>query len=551
MSITIGQILAGHYKIVKSLSSGGFGETYIAEDIHRPGNPQCVLKHLKPANSSPESLSTARRLFNSEAQVLEKLGEHPQIPRLFAYFEENEEFYLVEEFIDGHPLSAELPLGQRWSEIQVKTMLEDMLGILEFVHGQGVIHRDIKPDNIMRRESDNKLVLIDFGAIKEMRNEAIPKTAQGSATVAIGTPGYMPTEQGRGKPRPSSDLYALGMIGVQALTGMFPHQLREDDETGEIRWQDQASASPALAAMLSQMIRYHFKDRYKTATEVAIALRTLGSAGSIPPTEVANHEERSPNLPPTREAIAPPSLPQPPLPPQPLPPTPNPQPKPQNKTPIWIGVGVAIILLCGVGGFAYVQSQNSRQTNVRVQPNLTPEVSTTPTPTPEATPEPEPATLLYRVVNVAWEDSLHIRSGPSANNRTMGCIPYDGIDVEVSEDSEAKGSWLQVHYKGMTGWVNSKYLSKQAGTVEGRSQRDFGRVDNPYRVSDVASNDVLYILDAPGAENKIVGCIPYDGRDVAVVGTGVSITTQIRTSMWVPIKYKGVSGWVNSTYLSQ
>ncbi|MGL4500754.1 MAG: protein kinase domain-containing protein, partial [Planktothrix sp.] len=243
----IGTTLAGHYQIVKSLSSGGFGETYIAEDTHRPGNPQCVLKHLKPANSSPQGLQIARRLFNSEAQVLEKLGEHPQIPRLFAYFEENEEFYLVQEFIEGHPLSAELPLGQRWSETQVTSMLEDVLGILEFVHTQGVIHRDIKPDNIMRRESDNKLVLIDFGAIKEVENQGIPQTGQVSGTVAIGTPGYMPTEQGRGKPRPNSDLYALGMIAIQALTGMLPNQLREDDETGEISWQNQAEVSPALA----------------------------------------------------------------------------------------------------------------------------------------------------------------------------------------------------------------------------------------------------------------------------------------------------------------
>ena len=374
MSITIGQTLAGHYKIVKSLSSGGFGETYIAEDSHRPGNPKCVLKHLKPANNnSPESLQTARRLFKSEAQVLEKVGEHPQITRLLAYFEENEEFYLVEEFIDGHPLSAELPLGQRWSETQVKSMLEDMLGILEFVHGQGVIHRDIKPDNIIRRTSDNKLVLIDFGAIKEVQieteNPGIPQTAQTRSTIAIGTPGYMPTEQGRGKPRPSSDLYALGMIAIQALTGMYPHQLREDDETGEIRWQDQAEVSPELAAVLSQMIRDRFKERYQSATEVLTALR-IGSGGTIPPTEVANqtdrptevanNEERSTNVP------SPPQ-PQPPLPPEPQPPTPLPQPKPQNKTPMEIGATILTLLLLGGGGFLYVQAENARQQEIAAQ----------------------------------------------------------------------------------------------------------------------------------------------------------------------------------------
>ncbi|AFY84388.1 protein kinase domain-containing protein [Oscillatoria acuminata] len=382
MTIEVGKTLAGHYQIIKSLSSGGFGETYIAEDTHRPGNPQCVLKHLKPANSSQQGLAIARRLFNSEAQVLEKLGEHSQIPRLFAYFEENQEFYLVQEFIEGHPLSAELPLGQRWSETQVKTMLEDVLSILEFVHNQGVIHRDIKPDNIMRRESDHKLVLIDFGAIKEVGNQGIPQTGQVSGTVAIGTPGYMPTEQGRGKPRPNSDLYALGMIAIQALTGMLPNQLREDNDTGEISWQDQAEVSPALTVVLSQMIRYHFKDRYKTATEVLTALQSLGSGGTYQPTEVANptyqptavansqtyqpsHEtaNQGPMAAPT-PPVSKPSLPsEPSLPAQPT----SPEAKGQNKTPMLIGAMILTLLVFGGGGFLYVQAENAQQQEIAAE----------------------------------------------------------------------------------------------------------------------------------------------------------------------------------------
>ncbi len=374
MTLQIGTQLAGHYQIVKSLSSGGFGETYIAEDSHRPGNPQCVLKHLKPVNNSPESLSTARRLFNSEAQVLEKLGEHPQIPRLFAYFEENEQFYLVQEFIAGHPLSAELPLGERWSETQVQAMLEDVLGILEFVHTQGVIHRDIKPDNIMRRGADNKLVLIDFGAIKEVGNQGIPQTVQGGSTVAIGTPGYMPTEQGRGKPRPSSDLYALGMIAIQALTGMLPNQLREDYETGEISWEDQAEVSPALAAVLTQMIRYHFKDRYQSAREVLTALQSPGSGGmyqptevakpAYQPTEVANSQASQPrDVPPTQRATPPasPSLPSEPS----LPASQSRETKDKNKTPILIGA-----MILGLLGFAGIFIQ-IRAENARREPELT------------------------------------------------------------------------------------------------------------------------------------------------------------------------------------
>ncbi|HEY9711738.1 MAG TPA: protein kinase, partial [Oculatellaceae cyanobacterium] len=154
----LGRLLDGRYQVVQVLSAGGFGKTYIAEDTRRPGNPKCVVKHLKPASNEPNYLQTARRLFLSEAETLEQLGNHDQIPRLLAYFEEDREFFLVQEFIEGHPLSTELQPGDCWSESQVIGLLKDILGILAFVHSYEVIHRDIKPDNLIRRASDGKLV---------------------------------------------------------------------------------------------------------------------------------------------------------------------------------------------------------------------------------------------------------------------------------------------------------------------------------------------------------------------------------------------------------
>lgn len=169
----IGQLLDGRYRILRNLSAGGFGQTYVAEDTKIPGNPSCVVKHLKPTNSDPGYLQIASRLFTSEAETLAKLGSHDRIPRLLAYFTENQEFYLVEEFVAGNTLGKELQGGQRWTEGQVIEFLDDVLATLEFVHSYGVIHRDIKPDNIIRRESDSlqdasrcKFALIDFGAIK-------------------------------------------------------------------------------------------------------------------------------------------------------------------------------------------------------------------------------------------------------------------------------------------------------------------------------------------------------------------------------------------------
>ena len=277
----IGQLLAGHYRVLQVLGAGGFGQTYITEDLHLPGNPKCVLKHLKPASADRALLDIARKFFEKEAIVLQQLGNYDRIPRLLAYFEEKQEFYLVQEYVPGHPLSTELKNGAKWSESQVLELLEEILEILIFIHAQGVIHRDIKPDNIMRRSSDRKLILIDFGAIKQVRNQQMLHGQQ-TMTVAIGTPGYMPIEQASGNPRASSDMYALGAIGIQALTGVNPYDLPADDRTGELKWAHLTVADPRLVAMLQQMTCYHFKDRYHTATEALQAVRGLRTGTFTP-----------------------------------------------------------------------------------------------------------------------------------------------------------------------------------------------------------------------------------------------------------------------------
>jgi eukaryotic-like serine/threonine-protein kinase len=289
----IGQLLDRRYLITHNLSSGGFGETYLAQDTRIPGQPACVVKQLKSASTNPAHMEKARQLFNREAEALAKLGDHDQIPRLLAYFTEGDEFYLVQEFVEGHTVEAEL--GQLWSEGQVIQLLEEVLTVLAFVHAQGVIHRDIKPANIIRRQRDGKLILIDFGAIKQVRVH--PDGSGEFSAVApgtrIGTIGYMPMEQARGKPRPGSDLYALGMIAIQALTGLHPTRFEDDSVTGEARWQHLVPISPGLIHILSQMTRYNVRQRYQTATEALQAVQQLAhgfdptpAAGPIAPPEL-------------------------------------------------------------------------------------------------------------------------------------------------------------------------------------------------------------------------------------------------------------------------
>ncbi len=256
------------------MGSGGFGCTYVAEDTQRPGNPTCVVKQLMPARRDTKFLQVARRLFNTEAEILETLGKHPQIPTLLAYFEDNQEFYLVQEYIQGNLLNDELPPNHGLvKQLFVVNILQEILEILEFIHQHRVIHRDIKPSNIIRNSQTNRLVLIDFGAVKMMQPANSDNTEL--ATVAIGTKGYAPPEQFAGHPRVCSDIYALGMIAIQALTGKLPQQLHPNPETGTVEWQQWAQVSPELAAILDKMVRYHFSDRYQSATEVLKDLNAI------------------------------------------------------------------------------------------------------------------------------------------------------------------------------------------------------------------------------------------------------------------------------------
>ncbi|MGI2902629.1 protein kinase domain-containing protein [Tolypothrix sp. VBCCA 56010] len=274
----IGKVLQGRYQIVQTLGAGVFGQTYIAVDIDHPENPKCVVKQLKVTGSQPSYLDTLRLRFLTETETLKQLGHHNQIPELLACFEEDERFYLVQEFIEGHALTAELPMGQQWgslwTESEVIQFLNDVLEILEFVHSQGVIHCDIKPENLIRRACDRKLVLIDFGSIVPVdfgADAALP-----IYRLPVTSLGYIPPEQFISQAQPNSDIYSLGMIAIQGLTGLAPLQLKIDPYTNDIYWRlNDTPVNDYLAAVLSQMIRYNHESRFQSAVEVLQVLKQM------------------------------------------------------------------------------------------------------------------------------------------------------------------------------------------------------------------------------------------------------------------------------------
>ena len=282
----INKILDRRYQIIEIIEHGEFGRTYLAKDIRRPGEPQCFVKHLQPEIYDQRLIDIVRRRFQKEAQILEKLSQHDQIPKLLAYFEEEQEFYLVESYIPGQSLDHEILPGKPLSEEQIIRLLTEVLEILVFVHENGVIHRDIKPTNLIRRKSDNKLVLIDFGAVKEIN------IGQERPTGRIGTMEYMPIEQFEYNPQLNSDIYALGMIGIQAITGLPSSELSQlkEHKNGskkEIFWRHLTVFSNPLADILDKMVCYDYRERYQSAAEVIVDLKKI----SVHSNSVINNQD--------------------------------------------------------------------------------------------------------------------------------------------------------------------------------------------------------------------------------------------------------------------
>ncbi|MGF1488101.1 MAG: SUMF1/EgtB/PvdO family nonheme iron enzyme [Prochloraceae cyanobacterium] len=275
-----GQKIGGRFQIIKPIGGGSFGRTYLACDIHK-FNKRCVVKELNTTVSQkPEIFEIVLKNFKKEAKILDELSHiHSEIPYLIAYFQENNQFYLVEEYIEGHDLARELIPKQKLSESEVIILLEDILKPLSFLHERKIIHRDIKPSNLMRRKSDNKIVVIDFGAIKELAaTEMFDRFGKTKMGTIIGTPGYMPSEQALGKARFASDVYAVGSIGIQALTGLMPHEIEANVESGELEWQHLASVSSPFQVILEKMVKYHFQYRYANATEALVEIQKLKTA---------------------------------------------------------------------------------------------------------------------------------------------------------------------------------------------------------------------------------------------------------------------------------
>ena len=272
-------LLNHRYLVLQSLGEGGFGKTFLAEDTQMPSRRRCVIKQLKPllsfGSDRPEVFQIVQQRFAREAAVLEAVGKgHSRIPDLYAYFSEAGQFYLVQEWIEGKPLTE--MSQQDWSEKRVRQLMVDVLDALEHVHAQNIIHRDIKPDNIMMRRTDGLPCLIDFGAVKELMSTTVESGGIEKSSLVIGSPGFMSPEQAAGRPTFSSDLYSLAMTAIFLLTRRSPTEIPTASHNGEVLWQQFApGVTASFADILSRAVHPFPQNRYATASDMLEALQPL------------------------------------------------------------------------------------------------------------------------------------------------------------------------------------------------------------------------------------------------------------------------------------
>lgn len=278
----LGTTIHSHYKIVKFLGIGRSGTAYLAEDLDLPECPPCLVKNFHDSDSTLAAKPLLHKLFELQGSILHKVGQHPRIPTLIAKFEENGNRYFVREYIDGDLLSQEISRGSTWTQIQVFDFIIDLMEILSFVHKFKYIHQDINPRNIIRRKDNGRFSLIGFSSVKNVESvwHNIPEHPESNINVAIGTPGYTPYEQEQNASQFNSDIYAVGVIAIQALTNEFP--IDRNPRSYELKWRDGVNINLRLMNIIDKMVRPDYRNRYQSVQEVLKDLQSFALT-QIPP----------------------------------------------------------------------------------------------------------------------------------------------------------------------------------------------------------------------------------------------------------------------------
>ncbi len=530
-------LLRNRYRIIKPIGSGGFGRTYLAEDVDKL-DEQCVVKQLAPQVQGSWALQKATELFYQEAKRLQQLGEHPQIPTLFAYFKEGNYLFLVQQFILGQNLLEELGQQGIFSEQKIQKLLRNLLPILQSVHSQQVIHRDIKPENIIRRQSDKKLVLIDFGVAKHATATVAAKPG-----TTIGSFGYAAIEQMQGgEAYPASDLYSLGATCFHLLTGINPWSLWQTQGYSWVQnWQMhlQYPISKELEQVLSKLLHIDRQLRYQSADEV---LRALNSQPSP-----------QPNVSPTI------SLP----------------PRSVFAFPRWlliIGFCATLIGTVFIGVSSFLNQDTSIQKGVSKIPS--PRATNTSNPPKIASVAPSLAdNSTTRVQNssktanctIVVDDPnppLNVRDSPEVKpDNDIGLL---GNGTTLTVIAQTKG-WVQIN-SPIQGWVAANRIKKLCNSSTTPALRSTN-TSNPPKIASVASSLADNSTTRVQNSSKTANCTivvddpnpPLNVRDrpevkpdnnIGSLNNGTTLTVITQRNGWVQIN-SPIQGWVASNRIKK
>ena len=459
--ITSGTVLQNRYRIIQTLGQGGFGRTYLVEDSRR-FNELCAIKELIPNVTEPDALEKARELFQREAEILYRI-KHVQVPQFRERFEQDQRLFLVQEYIPGKTyrtlLDERKAVGDVFTETEVLHLIRSLLPVLEHIHSQGIIHRDISPENIILRDTDRLPVLIDFGVVKELATRLQSPDTTAPVTY-VGKLGYSPSEQMQtGRVYPSSDLYALAATAVVLLTGKEPSQLFDENHL-TWNWQRWVTLNQQFVQILKRMLSYRPGDRYQTATEVANVLESLtqptaptSNVQTVPVARLANPV-------------------QPALPNKRVPQIPQPATNSLLDNPLAMGaVGSAVVILAGLGSWLLVSSIRNQpkapQATITPQsfpsPVISSSVTPTPTPTLIATPTPTRTQTLTPTINQPVVLTKRLNFGVSNATSVEGSINANEIHQYIFKGQ--RGQQLTVLFAQESG-VSLTVLGSNGKPIE-------------------------------------------------------------------------------------
>ena len=551
-------LLNNRYQVLGVLGDGGFGKTFLVEDTQMPSARRCVVKQLKPVSDNPQIYQMVQERFQREAAILEKLGEdHSQIPRLYANFSEADHFYLVEEWIDGETLTQKVQREGILSEGIVREILCGLLPAIAHIHQQQIVHRDVKPDNIILRTADRKPVLIDFGAVKESMGAIANLQGNSSHSIVVGTPGYMPSEQLAGRPVYASDLYSLGMTAIYLLTSKQPQELDTDPLTGEVLWQSCVpTVSSGFIAVLNRAVHMHPQSRFTTAHEMLTAVLTLVSSGTMLPVAgsfqsatIISAAQPSTTTPNTQFTI--------------LPNNSQMLPAPTNPSGEWkkamvmgsiIGVSIlvgALVLKGQIPGLSSETKSVSSPTpspSTSSSPSASPSPSTIPTltqplmvaPIPAQTAVPTLSQVSDTNATIVGEPGVkNIRSGTTTNDSVLyRSAPGDRVRLMgVTRNSDGHPWYRILLPDGGTGWIAGQLIEPDRAIAQTQAPPQSSGTN----ATIIGQSDSKNIRTGPGT-NYSVRHVAYTGDRVRILDSSTDSGGYIWYKVYFP--NSGADGWI-------